>query len=191
MQEAISNSEVTNTLKDWVRQYADSMFSWALHKTSHKETAEDLVQETFLSALKAYDKFQGKSNPKTWLFSILNNKISDFFRNSYRQPVSNSTSEFDTYFNEKGQWKSGAIPSDWGGDTEHLLDNSEFQTTLNQCLNKLPQNWLHAVQLKYLDERTSDLISQELNISVSNFWQIIHRAKLQLRKCIEFNWFRK
>ncbi len=191
MQEAVSNSDSSSIMKDWVNKYSDNMFSWALHKTSSKETAEDLVQETFLSALKSYDKFEGKSNPKTWLFSILNNKINDIYRSNFRTPVVNNFSDLTSFFDEKGQWEPEQRPLNWVGDSEHLLDNQEFQTTLSQCMHKLPQNWLSVVQLKYLEERNSQLICQELNISATNLWQILHRAKLQLRKCIEINWFKK
>ena len=50
------------TLKSWVELYTDNLYSWAWHKTSKKETAEDLVQDTFMAAVLAFDKFEGKSN---------------------------------------------------------------------------------------------------------------------------------
>jgi RNA polymerase sigma-70 factor (ECF subfamily) len=77
-----STKENTKTLfESWVNQFSDELFSWAYHKTSSKETAEDLVQDTFLSAFHKIDTFEGKSSPKTWLFSILNNKsLTQFFR---------------------------------------------------------------------------------------------------------------
>lgn len=69
MQNVIDTSNSTATIKCLVEMYSDNMYSWALHKTSSKETAEDLVQETFLAAVQSFDKFKGDSNPKTWLFS--------------------------------------------------------------------------------------------------------------------------
>lgn len=59
----------------WVNSFTDDLMSWAHHKTSSKETAEDLVQETFLSAFNSFDNFKNNSSPKTWLLSILNHKI--------------------------------------------------------------------------------------------------------------------
>ena len=180
-----------DTIKTWVAQFSDAMYSWALHKTSSKETAEDLVQETFLAAVQSIDKFKGDSNPKTWLLSILNNKINDHYRNSFRKPVIAGNSIFDKLFDENDQWKDQERPQQWSDEKGHLLDNADFQKTLGNCMQKLPEIWLSAVQLKYLEEKNSELICQELEITTTNFWQILHRAKLQLRKCLELNWFKK
>ena len=66
----------------WVGEYGDDLYSWAFYKTSSRETAQDLIQETFLSAFKSYKKFKYESQPKTWLFKILNNQIIDYYRKS-------------------------------------------------------------------------------------------------------------
>ena len=181
----------TAAFKYWVEMYSDNMYSWALHKTSSKETAEDLVQETFLAAVQSFDKFKGESNPKTWLFAILNNKINDHYRSSYRRPMVDGDAIFERLFNENDQWKPEERPQQWTDDTEHLLDNDEFQKTMHHCMKKLPANWFSAIQLKFMEEKNSEHICQELGITDTNFWQILHRAKLQLRKCLEFNWFKK
>lgn len=66
------------SISQWLKDYGDDLYSWAYFKTSSKETAEDLVQDTIVSAFKAFDKFKPGSNPKTWLTTILNNKIIDY-----------------------------------------------------------------------------------------------------------------
>ncbi len=85
------------TIKRWVGMYSDHLYSWAYYKTSNKETAEDLVQETFLAAVRSFEKFEGKSDPKTWLLSILKNKIADHFRKAYRSNANNTVS-FTQFF---------------------------------------------------------------------------------------------
>lgn len=181
----------TATIKCWVELYSDSMYSWALHKTSSRETAEDLVQETFLAAVQSFSKFKGDSNPKTWLFAILNNKINDHYRSSFRKPTISDTTIFETLFDSNDQWKPEQRPQQWADDTGHLLDNNEFQQTLQNCMKNLPENWFSAIQLKFMEEKNGEIICQELGITPTNFWQILHRAKLQLRKCLELNWFKK
>lgn len=181
----------TATIKCWVELYSDSMYSWALHKTSSRQTAEDLVQETFLAAVQSFSKFKGNSNPKTWLFAILNNKINDHYRSSFRKPTVNDTTIFETFFDSNDQWKPEQRPQQWADDTGHLLDNDEFQQTLQNCMKNLPENWFSAIQLKFIAEKKSEIICKELGITPTNFWQILHRAKLQLRKCLELNWFKK
>ena len=92
------NSTAKELFKDWVNDYNDQLYSWAYHKTSSKEMAEDLVQDTFLSAYKNLENFKNESNPKTWLFSILNNKIIDFYRNLNKMFESiNSENPSDLY----------------------------------------------------------------------------------------------
>lgn len=177
------------TLKLWVELYTDSLYSWALHKTSKKETAEDLVQDTFMAAVLSFDKFEGKSNPKTWLFAILNNKIVDHYRSSLKKTVVSDAAFMDTFFDDAEHWNTEEMPQPWN-DVPHLLDDTEFQNTLTNCMKKLPESWHTALQSKYLEEKKSEIICQELNISMTNYWQVLHRSKLQLRKCLDLNWFK-
>ena len=67
---------------------------------------------------------------------------------------------------------------------------SDFQKVLQKCLDALPEQWNMCVKLKYLTEKSGEEICQELNIAPTNYWQIVHRAKLQLRNCVENNWFK-
>ncbi|MBK7431694.1 MAG: sigma-70 family RNA polymerase sigma factor [Bacteroidetes bacterium] len=187
----MDTSKPAATIKCWVELYSDSMYSWALHKTSNKEMAEDLVQDTFMAALQSINNFKGESNPKTWLFAILKNKINDHYRRSFRNPIISDISIFETLFDSNDQWKDEHRPQRWADETGHLLDNDEFQQILQNCMKKLPGNWFSAIQLKFMEEKNSELICQELEITPTNFWQILHRAKLKLRKCLELNWFKK
>lgn len=178
----------------WVNEFSDELFSWALYKTSSKETAEDLVQETFLSAFQKIESFEGKSSPKTWLFSILNNKIIDYYRkNAKIKEQEFSTTEnsglklTDNYFNDTENWKSNDLNPIWDQE-EELLDNTDFNKTMAQCMDDLPQKWKLAITSKYLTDKNTDEICQDLKITVSNYWQIVHRAKLLLKKCLEAKW---
>lgn len=191
----IINDNSKKILETWVNQFSDELFSWALYKTSSKETAEDLVQETFLAAFNKIDTFQGKSQPKTWLFSILNNKIIDYYRSSTtkkeKQTFSiseNSGFEIsDGLFNDNEGWKSNDVNPIWDQE-EELLDNPEFNNTMQGCMEDLPQKWKYAITSKYLTDKNADEICQELEITLSNYWQVVHRAKLLLKKCLEMKW---
>ncbi|MDZ4748844.1 MAG: sigma-70 family RNA polymerase sigma factor [Saprospiraceae bacterium] len=191
MYNEVNDSSASATLKGWVESYSDSMYSWALHKLSNKETAEDLVQETFMAAMVSMDKYKGDSNPKTWLFAILNNKINDHYRHAFRNPQVDGLPDVEKWFDANDQWKSEERPLDWAADTGHLLDDSDFQSVLHACMKRLPDHWFSAIQLKFIEEKNGNAICLELGITNANFWQILHRAKLQLRKCLEVNWFKK
>lgn len=173
-----------------VSMYTEDLYRWAYHKTSSNEMAEDLVQDTFLVAAEKYSSFEGKSSEKTWLFSILNNKIVDYYRKKSRKEKSVDGQSISTFFDNDGNWNQQSKPHSWEDkDEQHLLDNPDFQAILKQCLDALPEKWNTCVKLKYLSSKSGQDICQEIGISTSNYWQIIHRSKLQLRECIEENWF--
>ncbi|MEX2590430.1 MAG: sigma-70 family RNA polymerase sigma factor [Chitinophagales bacterium] len=192
------DSNLRDEFTKWVHSYSDAMYSWALHKTSDEMVAQDIVQETFLSAYKSLDKFREDSKPKTWLFSILNNKIIDHYRRKikYISTDNNKQSEKKAFdlteklFDENGKWKAPESQA-FIDDDIHLLDDDEFRKVMELCLDDLPENWRFAVNSKYLLEKDGKDICQELEITPSNYWQIIHRAKLMLKKCIDLNWFNK
>ncbi|MFA9391336.1 MAG: sigma-70 family RNA polymerase sigma factor [Prolixibacteraceae bacterium] len=181
---------LTIEISTWVENYTTDLYRWALHKVSNSELAKDLVQDCFLSAAEKTDTFKGDSSPKTWLFSILNHKIIDHYRKKVHQTVSVEDQSFSNYFEHDGEWQEQRKPNDWHTESEgHLLDDLEFQQVLQKCMDALPEKWSTSVKLKYLMEKDGEEICQEMGITPSNFWQIVHRAKLQLRACVEKNWY--
>lgn len=181
-----------NEITTWVRTYTQELFVYATSKINDQQTAEDIVQNTFLAALESVDKFERKSSPKTWLFSILKHKIADYHRSKYRQSaIKQSFDPLEICFDEYGNWKDCHKPSEWNTDEEKLLDNLEFNKVLKSCYENLPAKWAAAVQLKYFHEDDSDEICDKIKVTVTNFWQMIHRAKVMLRFCLETNWFNK
>lgn len=175
-------------ISGWVEDYTGDLYSWAFHKVSDPELASDMVQDTFLAATEKIEAFKGESTPKTWLFSILNNKIVDYYRNKFKKPVNIDNNVFASFFDEEGSWKKEKRPHKWEDDT-HLLDDHEFLAALKKCMDALPEQWSTTVKLKYLMSKKGEEICQEMGISTTNYWQIVHRAKLQLRECIEIEWF--
>lgn len=177
-------------LEKLVSEYTDDLFKWAYHKTSSTTIAEDLVQESFLAAAENIDSFKGDSSAKTWLFSILNHKIIDYYRKKVNQHIPMENETLSTFFDEDGTWQKEKRPKEWDEEETHLLDDPNFQIVLKECMDALPEKWSTCVKLKYLSEKSGEEICQEVGIAPTNFWQIVHRAKLKLRDCIENNWFK-
>ena len=177
------------SLSYWVDTFTEDLFSWAFQKVSDVELAKDLVQDTFLAASEKIDSFKGDSSPKTWLFSILNHKIIDFYRKKGNKPISLDSPSFSKFFTDDGSWHKEKQPNSWDEEDGHLLDNYDFKLILQKCIELLPDKWNSSIKLKYLMNKKSEYICQELDITSSNYWQIMHRAKLQLRDCIDVNWF--
>jgi RNA polymerase sigma-70 factor (TIGR02943 family) len=178
-----------NRVAEWVEIYSEELYSWAAFKVSDTELARDLLQDTFLAAAEKIEGFKGDSSPKTWLFAILNKKIIDVYRKKIHQIVNIESNIFAAFFDEGQRWISGKVPYDWHEEESHLLDNSDFRNVLKNCMDDLPEKWNACVQLKFLENKKGEDICEEIGLTPSNFWQIIHRAKLQLRDCIENKWF--
>lgn len=190
----MEKSSLAINISDLVDEYTDALYSWAYHKTSDPEVAKDLTQDTFLAAVQGIERFKGNSTPRTWLFSILNNKIVDYYRKKVKNPTYDDTRLTEdlngrTFTNDE-HWTEKGVPSDWHDPDENLLDNPDFTEVFNLCIELLPEKWRLSVKFKYLTDKQGEEICQELGITPSNYWQILHRAKLQLRECIENKWFK-
>lgn len=190
---ATEELSVRQQLSSWVNKYTPALVNWAYNKVSSRELAEDLVQETFVAAVQSIDHYEGRSNPKTWLFSILKNKIADHYRGVYKQAYVHAGEGdqvfFEQFFNAGESWQNAASPGEWHSSEDSLLDNESFRRVMEWCMKNLPQLWLSAVSLKYLSDMKGPQICEQLQISQANFWQILHRSKLQLRDCINEKWF--
>ncbi|MDK2979383.1 MAG: hypothetical protein PWP52_2097 [Bacteroidales bacterium] len=139
-----------NDLKEWVARYTEDLYYRASYKISDNDLAKDLVQETFLAAAEKITTFKGESSPKTWLFSILNHKIIDYYRKKGNQPLQAEPETFSKFFDHDEGWRIEKRPQDWHEEESNLLDNEKFQDVLKECLDALPSQWNTCVKLKYL-----------------------------------------
>ncbi len=182
----------------WVDLHGDYLFKYALMRLRDPAKAEDAVQETFLAALKGGNSFSGRSAEKSWLVGILKNKIFDYYRKASREM---SFADLDFYAGEdsdrfvadgmsKGGWIHELGPQEWAGIGESL-DNGLFWKTYRDCAGKLPINVAAVFNLREVDGIASKEICEQLDISESNLWVMLHRARMALRRCLETNWFAK
>ncbi len=179
--------------KNWVKAYADYLYMYAITRVNNEEQAQDLVQETFLAGLNAMPRFAGKSNERTWLTAILKNKIIDVYRKRSSglktQELTHAEGEVEDFFNEHdGHWKEQYSPQSFGIDNYDPLEGKELNSILKKCMEKLPGLWQSVFSMKHLDDEPTETVCTELKISPSNYWVIIHRAKLNLRACLQKNW---
>jgi RNA polymerase sigma-70 factor (TIGR02943 family) len=180
-------SKETLKPQKWVEHYADMMYRYTLVRVKDADVAEELVQSTFFAALKSQSTFAGKSTEKTWLFGILKHKTMDYFRGFKKHVSIDMTSEDDPiHFNSTGHMASK--PGNWNLDPEKAAENKELSQVLAQCMNKLPEKFHRVFVLKEVDGLSSEEICNEFNIKPTNLWVILHRARNQLKLCLESNW---
>lgn len=180
----------------WVDDHGDYLFHYALSRLRDQTRAEDFVQETLLAALRSHEKFEGRSSERSWLTGILKNKILDHFRKAGRET---SFTDLNFYEDEENKtfeypgfadhWTPAMAPSDWSSAGD--VDQEEFWKAFNGCTSKLPQKIAQVFLMREVDEIPGDEICSTLNISQSNLWVMLHRARLALRRCLEVSWFGK
>ena len=175
----------------WVDLYADYLYSYALRRLNNDELARDLVQETFLAALEKMDAFKGNSTERTWLTAIIKYKVIDVYRKKSKgrtADVLEGAGEDDFFDPDLNNWKREHWPAPFGVEDNDPLHNKEFMGILEKCMQRLPALWLSVFKLKHMEEEKADVICKEMRISASNYWVIIHRAKVNLRSCLQKNW---
>ncbi len=181
----------------WVERYGNYLFSYAMGRVNDIGKAEDLVQETFLAALKGQDRFRGASTERTWLTSILKRKIIDTYRKKYSSRESSfgehdgTVFDGDFYRSEepfKGHWLEGRGPNSHSFLPEGELEQEELMKFINLCIENLQPQLAAAFIMRMIDEEDSDTICKELDITPSNLWVMLHRARLRMRECLEKKW---
>jgi RNA polymerase sigma-70 factor, ECF subfamily len=180
----------------WVQTHGDALFGFACARVRDPAIAQDLVQETFLAAIKASKTFAGRSSERSWLFGILRNKLVDYYRRQSRE-VSLAEWEADLpeergAFGESGPGRDGWIgkmaPKHWDSPENDLV-SKEFQDILKSCLSRLPEKIAQVFVLREMDEVSSEEICKDLGVSPNNLWVMLHRARMGLRRCLEAHWF--
>ena len=177
----------------WPALFGDILYQYALPRVNDSLIAEDLVQDTFLSALKGIAGFKGIASEKNWLFAILKNKIIDFYRKKATEQSIMSMPDLKAlegeWFDEEGNWAEDKRPKDWrAGDNP--AEKKEFLKIIEWCKDHLKELQQQVFTLKYLEDLNSTEICKVLNLSSSNYWVLIHRARLQMRDCVEKHWLK-
>jgi RNA polymerase sigma-70 factor, ECF subfamily len=182
----------------WVDLYGDYIFAFAFSRVRCETTAENLVQETLLAALASYDSFAGESSEKAWLTGILKHKIIDHFRRNCRQfdltAEESDMTSYDYLFAEetwKDHWTAETMPVEWKMTPERALETDEFSAVLKNCLGELPERIANAFTLHEMDDLDAPQICEILQVSKDNYRVMLHRARTHLRRCLEYDWFRK
>ena len=178
-------------IHEWLNDHGDYLYRFALARLRDSHAAEDAVQETMLAAIKN-NSFDGKSSARTWLTGILKHKIIDLQRKQLReQPVSNlvnldnTETAMDDFFDNSGHWldkpQTLQMPDD-------ALEQKQFLTILGACMDKLPTKLASIFVMRDVQEMENENICKELEITSTNAWVMLYRARMGLRKCLELNW---
>jgi len=173
----------------WIDLYADYLFNYTVTRVSDREIAQDLVQDTFFAGLKSMKNFKGEASERTWLISILKRKIIDHYRkinsNKGKAEVRIQYNDAET----EGDWLEERVADPFDKTAEDSMENSELGNAIHNCLSKLPKKQSEVFKMKTILNYETEVICNELNITASNLWVIIHRARTAMADCLKENWF--
>jgi RNA polymerase sigma-70 factor, ECF subfamily len=154
--------------------------------------AEDVVSETLLALLEKPEGFEGRSSLRTYATGILKFKIIDVLRKRGRevhieaQDDQSMDEALDALFAKDGHWKEA--PPAWQ-QPEKCLEQRQFFERLQACVEKLPPRTGRAFMMREWLEQDVEEICAELGISANNCGVMLYRARMQLRDCLDRNWF--
>ncbi|MEZ4857094.1 MAG: sigma-70 family RNA polymerase sigma factor [Gelidibacter sp.] len=173
----------------WIDRYSDYLFNYTITRVNNRDLAKDLVQDTFFAGLKSMKNFKGEASERTWLISILKRKIIDYYRkinsNKGKAEVRMTYNRDDN----EGNWLEERVADSFDKTAEDTLINSELGDAIYNCLSKLPQKQASVFKMKTIEGLETETICNELNITASNLWVIVHRARQAMAECMEKNWF--
>ncbi|BDD02836.1 sigma-70 family RNA polymerase sigma factor [Aureibacter tunicatorum] len=181
----------------WIENYSEALGNFAVSRMNSNEEASDIVQETFFTALKAKDSFRGEASEKTWLTSILKRKIIDHYRKAVRKKPHYSIHEageesFVSSGKRKGAWNEEYAPGNWDFTfSDNEIEQKELNRMIMASIESLPDNAAKVFKMKYIDGMATEDICQELNLTTSNVWVLLHRSRNKVRQYLEKNWFMK
>jgi len=172
----------------WVDHYADYLYNYTIVRVNDPIAAEDIISETFLAGLKAMKNFKGEASERTWLISILKRKIIDHYRK--RNSEKGKAEIKVSYLNpdSEGDWLEENAADPFDRTAENTLENEELRLAILECMETLPERQAEIFKMKTIEGIETDVICKEFNITPSNLWVIIHRARQTLMECLEKNW---
>lgn len=182
----------TATIESELAAHRSYLLRFARLQLRNDAWAEDAVSETMLAALAKPQSFGNRSQLKTWLVGILKHKVLDMLRQRRREvqlidDEGDGSEELDALmFKADGHFVSS--PADWG-DPEQELHSRQFFKVLEACTDKLPAAMGRVFLMREWLELESDEICKELQLTPTNLYVQLHRARLRLRECLELNWF--
>jgi RNA polymerase sigma-70 factor (ECF subfamily) len=178
------------SIADQIETVRPRLLRFARSQLRNEAWAEDAVSETLLAALEKPQAFSGLSQLQTWLIGILKHKLVDQLRRQSREATILTRDDGEDIdeelFDSNGHWRE--TPCEWG-DPEQALGQRQFFKVLELCVDVLPATQGRVFMMREWLELETEEICKELQITPTNLWVLLHRARLRLRECLQTRWF--
>lgn len=187
----------TQAFEALVKQNHGALIRMAMRYVADRETAEEVVQNTWIAVIEGLKNYEGRSTLRSWIFAILINKAKDRgVRESRHINFSALESADDTQedavdparFHAAGE-HAGAWalpPQPWNEQTpERLLASKQALEAMSRAIDALPAGLREVLILKDVEEHDSDYVCEKLNITETNLYVRLHRARERVRAAVE------
>lgn len=179
-------------LAQQLQQHRPMLLKFAMRQLRNPAWAEDAVSDTLLAALAKPTAFEQRAQLRTWLVGILKHKVLDQMRAHAREACDPGATPDDLAdplddlpLDARGHFSE--LPADWG-NPEQELSRRQLADVLELCTDRLPAAQGRAFMMREWLEMSVDDICKELDVSSTNLYVLLHRARLRLRACLELNW---
>ena len=166
-----------------VETHIGRMLAVARRMLGNEEDANDAVQDAFLSAFKAIDRFEGASQLGTWLHRIAVNASLMKLRSRKRRSNEISVETLLPAFRDNGHLAE--MPSAWTITSDELAERDETKRQIRNLIESLPADYRDVVLLRDIEELDTKQTSQILGVSESAVKTRLHRARLALKTLLE------
>jgi RNA polymerase sigma-70 factor, ECF subfamily len=167
-------------LEELVNEHSRPLYRAARGMGFRNDEAEDIVQDVFTTFFATLDRFEGRSQVRTWLFGILHHKSMERRRRRVRDDQHDPIDEiFESRFDSRGNWTSPPQ------DLLRLVESRELGEAISHCLDQLPPSQRSAFVLREMEGLAGDEVCKILQVTVTNMGVLMFRARNRLRECLE------
>jgi len=164
-----------------VRRFGPRMLSVARRMLTQEQDAQDAVQDAFLSAFKAIDRFQGDAKLATWLHRIVVNAALMKLRSKRRKPEA-AIDDLLPKYHEDGHRRGNG---DWRVTHDTAVQTSEIREQVLAAIDKLPDLYRDILMLRDIEELSTEEAAKQLEITEGAVKTRLHRARLALRESLD------
>lgn len=165
--------------ENWVESCRPRILAYGRSKLP-LDVAEDLTQDTLLTAMQKLDTFRGSGKFEHWLLAILRRKMLDYWRDKKR-----SHANCGGYLEILLATKAAAKKRQKLEEPHKLLELAELGRVIEKALDELPKNQNRVIRLSRDSDLSANEIATKLNLSVQNVWVSLHRARKYVKDCVD------
>lgn len=162
--------------------FMDALYSAALRMTRNAADAEDLVQETYLRAYRAYERFEEGTNLRAWLYRILTNTFINSYRSKQRRPQESDLSDVEDLYLYKRL--GGVETSKLGQSAEDQLMELVSEGEVKDAIEALPEKFRLPVLLADVEGFSYKEIAEITDVPIGTVMSRLHRGRKALQKSL-------